>query len=228
MYLIIISSPSGGGKSTICNMIMSNANSPLFGNVEFSISVTTRPKRAHETHGKEYYFVTKDDFKTMIKNGHFLEWAEIFGNMYGTLKNNISKEKHTLFDIDFQGHQQIISSRLPNIFSIFLLPPSLDVLQRRLELRGDISAEVITRRIAGAGTEISYAHEYSYILTNQKVENTFAMCAAIIDYTINGHTTKISQNVLEITKKIKNLNTDNINDYLKEALKITEYEYHSS
>lgn len=228
MYLIIISSPSGGGKSTICNMIMQNDRSPLFGKVEFSTSVTTRSKRSHETNGKEYHFVTKNEFQAMVKDGDFLEWAEIFGNMYGTLKSSISLHKHTLFDIDFQGHQQITVSKLSNVFSIFLLPPSLETLQHRLELRGDVSLEMIKHRIAGAGIEISYAHEYSYIFTNNNIQNTFTMCTAIIDYIINARDTKISQNVLAITRQIRNLNNTNTNNYLKEALKITEYAYYSS
>ena len=221
MHLIIISSPSGGGKSTICKMLMQGENSPIFEKAEFSISVTTRQKRTHETNGKEYHFVTRQEFEEMIKNNEFLEWAEIFGNLYGTLKKNISKTKHTLFDIDFQGHKQIINSKLPNVLSIFLLPPSIETLKQRLETRGDISNEIICRRIAGANLEIASASSYDFIIVNQQIENTFQMCVDVINQAIFNKKTQNLQNILEITNKIKNIDCSNIDFYLKEALKVS-------
>jgi guanylate kinase len=222
MHLIIISSPSGGGKSTICKKLMNEQSSPLFGNVEFSISVTTRPKRSHETNGKEYHFVSQTQFQEMVKAGEFLEWAEVFGNLYGTLKKNISQTKHTLFDIDHQGHSQINTSKLPSILSIFLLPPSIETLKQRLETRGDISPEVISRRITGANLEIASANHYDFIIVNQDIQKTFEMCVAAINETIFQKKTQISQNVLAITNKIKNVNNKDIDLYLKEALRVSK------
>lgn len=220
MHLIIISSPSGGGKSTICKKLMNDERSPIFGNAEFSISVTTRAKRSHETNKKEYHFVSREEFEKMLKNNEFLEWAEIFGNLYGTLKANISKTKHTLFDIDYQGHAQITATKMPNILSIFLLPPSIEELKQRLILRCDISPEIISKRIAGANTEITSANDYDFIITNNEVEKTFQMCIDAINHKVFNKITQNSQNLLEITKKIQNINNTNIDFYLKEALKL--------
>jgi len=223
MHLIIISSPSGGGKSTICNKLMNNEQSSIFGSTEFSISVTTRQKRPHETNGKEYHFVSRQEFETMISQNDFLEWAEIFGNLYGTLKRNISETKHTLFDIDYQGHKQIVEKNMPNVLSIFLLPPSIETLNKRLALRGDISPEIIERRIAGANLEIASANDYDFIIVNQDIENTFQMCNAVIKQEIFHKNTEMSKNVLAITNKIKNINNTNIDFYLKEAVNLQSY-----
>ena len=217
MHFIIISSPSGGGKTTLCNMLMNNHSSPVESKVKFSISATTRQKRDHETHGKEYFFLTKENFQAMILQNEFLEYAEICGNFYGTPKSKISKTHNTLFDIDFQGFIQINEHSANNLLSIFLLPPSLATLQGRLEHRGDIPQSVINDRMQNAILDISHSKNYEYIITNHTIDSTFAQICAIIDFKINGVASKIHDSTLQNTAFIQKLNTQNVDEYLKEA-----------
>src|SRR5574343_1818414 len=122
--LIVISSPSGGGKSTMCKMLSTRLDSPLFEKVGFSISATTRKIRANEVNGIDYFFISQNEFEEKIRQNQFLEWANVFGNFYGTLKSQILQDKHTLFDIDYQGQIQI-KQQIPEAISIFLTPPSI-------------------------------------------------------------------------------------------------------
>lgn len=180
-FLIIISSPSGAGKSTICKMIVQN--DPL---VNMSISATTRHQRPQEVDGKHYFFVSEQKFSEMRENNKFLEHAEVFGNCYGTPKSmvedSLDRGKCVLFDIDWQGARQIRESYdSGDIISIFLLPPSMEELKRRLESRDTDSFEVVQNRMTKAVAEISHFSEYDYVLVNDDLNNTYNKVRSIIE-----------------------------------------------
>lgn len=180
-FLIIISSPSGAGKSTMCKMIVQN--DPL---VNMSVSATTRHQRPQEVDGKHYFFVSDQKFAEMKDNDKFLEHAEVFGNNYGTprsmVEESLDKGKCILFDIDWQGARQIRESfDATSIISIFLLPPSMQELERRLESRDSDSFEVVQNRMEKARAEISHFAEYDYILVNDDLNNTYNKIRSIIE-----------------------------------------------
>ncbi len=166
--LFVLSSPSGAGKSTIARMLMASDNG-----IAMSVSATTRPKREGETEGVDYHFVTDDEFDRMHAAGAFLEWAHVFGYRYGTLRNEVLKVieegRDVLLDIDWQGTQQLKQVD-PDIVRVFILPPSMQELERRLRSRGTDSEEVIARRMARATAEISHWAEYDYVLINNDAE----------------------------------------------------------
>ncbi len=166
--LFVLSSPSGAGKSTIARMLMASDNG-----IAMSVSATTRPKREGETEGVDYHFVTDDEFNRMHAAGAFLEWAHVFGYRYGTLRNEVLKVieegRDVLLDIDWQGTQQLKQVD-PDIVRVFILPPSMQELERRLRSRGTDSEEVIARRMARATAEISHWAEYDYVLINNDAE----------------------------------------------------------
>lgn len=185
-FLIVISSPSGGGKTTICKKLLQDPTSPLYQKAEFSISATTRKPRLGEIEGKDYFFLSREVFEEKIQKKDFLEHADVFGNLYGTLKSQISTTKHTLFDIDVQGHKQIKQN--VKALSFFLLPPSIDTLKKRIQSRGDLSKEEIERRLATVSTEVSCAQSYDYILINETIETTFSIISGIISsYLFKAH-----------------------------------------
>ena len=180
-FLIIISSPSGAGKSTLCRMVVQN--DPL---IKLSISVTTRAQRPQEVHGQHYYFVTKDEFQTMVKKDEFLEKADVFGNNYGTPKKLIDDELKNgncvLFDIDWQGARQIKERYdAGSVVSIFILPPSLKELERRLRGRAQDPEEVVQGRMKKAQDEISHFEEYDFILINDDLKTTYNKIRSIIE-----------------------------------------------
>jgi guanylate kinase len=224
MYYIIISSPSGGGKTTICNMLMKSVQSPVVNSVKFSISATTREKRPHETHGKEYFFISKDSFMDMVKKDEFLEYAEICGNWYGTPKNQVDGVNHILFDIDFQGFIQMNESfqgeDKQKLLTIFLLPPSLEVLRERLDKRGDIASNVIMKRMENAVLDISYAKDYQYMIMNEDVDETFRNVCAIIDFVINGKQSDLHKRLWDFSERVKLIKGDNVVDFLKSVVGI--------
>lgn len=168
--LIILSSPSGAGKSTLAKRLM--AWDPT---LKFSVSATTRAPRPGETDGVEYYFRTKHDFEAMVANGEMLEHAEVFGNFYGTPKAPVEAAmkagRDTLFDVDWQGGQQIRRSSLgKEVISIFILPPSIAELEKRLRTRAQDSDEVIAARMAKSRDEISHWAEYDYVIVNHDAD----------------------------------------------------------
>ena len=170
--LIILSSPSGAGKSTLAQRIKSWDS-----NCVFSISATTRKPREGEQDGKDYYFISKDDFHDKVKNGEMLEHAEVFGNLYGSpispVLSSIDSGNDVLFDVDWQGSQQIKNSRLGEfVLSIFILPPSIKELESRLKLRNLDSDEVISNRMAKSVEEISHWPEYDYVVVNNDLDKT--------------------------------------------------------
>lgn len=178
--LIILSSPSGAGKTTIARRLL--AADP---DVRFSVSATTRPARLGEVDGREYHFVDRAGFEAMAARGDLLEHAEVFGNLYGSplapVEAAIAQGRDTLFDIDWQGGQQIRTSGLgQEVVSIFLLPPSLDELARRLRSRGQDSDAVIADRMERSMGEISHWAEYDYVLVNRDLEETEARVRAVV------------------------------------------------
>jgi guanylate kinase len=177
--LIVLSSPSGAGKSTISRMLL-DADSE----VTMSVSATTRPKRPGETEGVDYHFVDDAEFDRMIDAGDFVEWAPVFGYRYGTPKNPVKaalrQGRDILFDIDWQGTQQLTAAMGEDLVSIFLLPPSMAELERRLRTRGTDSEDVIQDRMSRASAEISHWPEYEYVLVNHDTEECLQQVQAIV------------------------------------------------
>jgi len=166
--LYVLSSPSGAGKSTIARMLMESDDG-----VAMSVSATTRPIRPGEVDGEDYHFVSDEKFDEMVAGGAFLEWAHVFGYRYGTLKSEVMKVieggRDVLLDIDWQGTQQLKQVD-PDIVRVFILPPSMTELERRLRARGTDSDEVVQRRMDRAAAEISHWAEYDYVLINNDAE----------------------------------------------------------
>ena len=178
--LIILSSPSGAGKSTLAKRLRVWDDS-----LRFSVSATTRAPRDGEVDGKDYYFVSHDRFAEMVRDGEMLEHAQVFGNSYGSPKGPVQEAieggRDVLFDIDWQGAQQINNSTLAdNVLSIFILPPSLTELHRRLVSRGQDSDEVISGRMKKSIEEIRHWAEYDYVLVNDDLDRTAADLITII------------------------------------------------
>lgn len=178
--LLILSSPSGAGKSTLARRLMNWDPT-----IRFSVSATTRAPRPGEEDGREYYFRTREAFETMVKTGEMLEHAEVFGNFYGSPKGPVEaamKEgRDTLFDIDWQGGQQIRNSSLGrDVVSIFVLPPSIAELESRLRGRAQDSDEVIAGRMAKSRDEISHWAEYDYVIVNRDIDTAFNELTTIL------------------------------------------------
>ena len=170
--LIILSSPSGAGKSTLARRLRDWDPA-----IRFSVSATTRSARHGETDGIDYNFISEGDFKHLVTEGELLEHAHVFGNFYGSprgpVESAINSGADVLFDIDWQGAQQIANSPLaPHVLSIFLLPPSITELRRRLESRGQDSADVIQKRMTRSWDEISHWGAYDYVLVNDDLDAT--------------------------------------------------------
>jgi guanylate kinase len=177
--LIVLSSPSGAGKSTIARMLLESDK-----DVTMSVSATTRPKRPGEIDDADYHFVDDAGFDAMINAGDFVEWAPVFGYRYGTpkapVKQALRQGRDILFDIDWQGTQQLEAAMGEDLVSIFILPPSMDELERRLRSRGTDSEEVIADRMARAAAEISHWPEYEYVLVNRDMGQCLAQVQAIV------------------------------------------------
>ncbi|MEH6786658.1 MAG: guanylate kinase [Paracoccus sp. (in: a-proteobacteria)] len=178
--LIILSSPSGAGKSTLARRLMEWDPA-----LRFSVSATTRAPRPGEIDGQHYHFITPRDFRALVSRGQMLEHAEVFGNFYGSprapVEAAMNEGRDTLFDVDWQGGQQIRASALGgHVVSIFVLPPSLPELERRLRARGQDSEAVIAGRMAKSRAEISHWAEYDYVLVNDDLDRTEAHLRAIL------------------------------------------------
>lgn len=178
----ILSAPSGAGKSTLAARLRQ-----MFPDIEFSVSYTTREPRGNEQHGREYFFVSRQEFEAMLQRDEFLEHAEVFGNYYGTARRTVeealARGHDLLLDIDVQGAQQI-RQKLPGAVAIFILPPSRPVLERRLRERSQaenaLSEEVIQRRLRNASNEIEKYPGYGYILVNDRLEDSIEQLKAIV------------------------------------------------
>lgn len=169
--MLVLSSPSGAGKTSICKSLLK-----LDKNIKLSISVTTRPKRSEEKNGEDYLFVDNKKFSRMLKKNYFLEQASVFGHNYGTPKKMVEdklfKGEDLLFDIDWQGAQQLRSKMREDVVSVFILPPNKKELEKRLKERGQDSPEVVLERMSSASKEITHWAEYDYVLVNTKLEES--------------------------------------------------------
>jgi len=177
--MFVLSSPSGAGKTTLSRMLI--AETP---DLKMSVSATTRPMRPGEVEGRDYYFVDQKRFELMVANGELLEWATVFGNRYGTPRGPVDEAlaagKDVLFDIDWQGTQQL-RSRSPNdVVSVFILPPSATALEQRLHTRAQDSDEVIRGRMKKAGDEMSHFDAYDYIVVNDNIGIAFESVRSIL------------------------------------------------
>ena len=177
--LLILSSPSGAGKSTLSRKLM--AWDPA---LSFSVSATTRSPRSGEVDGREYYFKSRGEFQAMVKDGQMLEHAEVFGNFYGSprgpVETAMTQGRDTLFDIDWQGGQQIKQAMRGVVVTIFILPPSIAELESRLRGRAQDSEQVIAQRMAKSQAEISHWMEYDYVIVNRDLEAAFGELVTIL------------------------------------------------
>jgi len=178
--MLVLSSPSGAGKTTITRALLDRDP-----HIAMSVSATTRAPRPGEVDGKDYHFVTVETFQRMVAAGEFLEHARVFDNFYGTPKSAVeaalASGRDVLFDIDWQGTQQLAQNARADLVSVFVLPPSLAELERRLRGRAQDSDAVVAGRMAKAGDEMSHWREYEYILVNTDVSRSVAAVTAILD-----------------------------------------------
>jgi guanylate kinase len=178
--LLILSSPSGAGKTTLSRKLQDR-----FADLRFSVSHTTRTPRANEVEGRDYHFVTRPEFEAMVAKGTFLEWAQVHGNLYGTSLEEIEKARATpgcggvLFDIDYQGARQI-RAKNPDVVGVFILPPSMPELLNRLKGRATETAEALERRFTAAKLEIEHYALFDYVLVNDDLERAFATLQGIV------------------------------------------------
>jgi guanylate kinase len=176
--VFIISAPSGSGKSTLVHRLIETVPK-----LSFSISCTTRAPRGAEINRKDYVFITRQEFEAMLERGEFLEHAEVFGNYYGTHRSTfeeaVQRGNDLLLDIDVQGARQL-KVAIPEALSIFVLPPSREVLEQRLRARSEDSEEVIQRRLKGAAEEVRNYSQYDFVLINREIEESVARLASIV------------------------------------------------
>ncbi|HEX4042163.1 MAG TPA: guanylate kinase [Xanthobacteraceae bacterium] len=177
--MFVLSSPSGAGKTTLSRMLLQSDR-----RITLSVSVTTRPKRPGETDGRDYHFIDRHRFDAMVKKGELLEWAEVFGHCYGTPRRPVIEAlrggRDVLFDIDWQGTQQLHEKARDDLVSVFILPPTVAELARRLKRRAQDSKTVIHGRMAKAAGEMSHWPEYDYVIVNRDKAEAFAEVRAIL------------------------------------------------
>jgi guanylate kinase len=177
--MLVLSSPSGAGKTTLSRKLIENDPS-----IDLSVSVTTRAPRNGEVDGRHYHFIDDTRFDAMVKTGDLLEWAEVFGNRYGTprepVEASLAAGRDILFDIDWQGTQQLNLKARGDIASIFVLPPSMSELERRLRMRAQDDEEIIQRRMHKAADELSHWAEYDYVIINDDLDKAFGEVRTIL------------------------------------------------
>jgi len=178
--LLALSSPSGAGKTTLARRLLEAESEDLL----LSVSVTTRPIRPEETDGKDYWFVTEAIFHRMRDADEFLEWAQVFGNYYGTprkhVEDAVSAGQDVLFDVDWQGGRQLAENVPDDVVRVFILPPSAQVLEARLRARNQDSADVVALRMAQASGEISHWIEYDYVIVNENIDSSFEQLRMVL------------------------------------------------
>jgi guanylate kinase len=177
--LLVMSSPSGAGKSTLSRRLLASDR-----NITMSVSVTTRLPRPGEVNGRDYHFISKEEFARLRDGGQLLEHAEVFGNFYGTprapVEEALARGRDVLFDIDWQGTQQLAEAMEGDLVRIFILPPSAEELRERLIRRAQDSASVVAKRMAEASSEISHWPEYDYVIVNENLDLAGQQIAAIL------------------------------------------------
>ena len=177
--MFVLSSPSGAGKTTLARLLLKADR-----NVELSVSVTTRPKRRGEIGGRDYHFIDLSRFEAMVKTGKLLEWAEVFNHRYGTPRRLVEQAlragRDVLFDIDWQGTQQLREKARDDLVSVFILPPTAKELERRLKRRAQDSRDIIGARMAKAAGEMSHWPEYDYVVVNSDIDKAFTEVRAIL------------------------------------------------
>jgi len=177
--MLVLSSPSGAGKTTISRAILRAED-----NLAMSVSVTTRSPRPGEEHGKDYYFVAEAEYHRMVKAKELLEHAKVFDNYYGTPRDHVERElaagRDVMFDIDWQGTQQLKASARDDLVSVFILPPSMKELERRLRGRAQDAEDVMRKRMARAADEMSHWPEYDYVVVNQNVDESIVQIKSIL------------------------------------------------
>jgi guanylate kinase len=177
--MVALSSPSGAGKSTLARKLIEDD-----GNMALSVSATTRERRGNEIDGREYKFLGRAEFEALADRGAFLEWAQVFGNFYGTPRAPVEAAlisgRDVLFDVDWQGARALRAAAEQDVVGVFILPPSMAELERRLRARAEDAPEVIARRMARSQDEISHWEEYDYVLVNTRIEETLAQLKQIL------------------------------------------------
>ncbi|PKQ01586.1 MAG: guanylate kinase [Alphaproteobacteria bacterium HGW-Alphaproteobacteria-12] len=177
--MLVLSSPSGAGKTTLSRRLLESDPE-----IEMSVSATTRKPRPGEQEGRDYYFLNTEDFGIMRNRGEFLEHAKVFGNYYGTprkpVEDALARGRDVLFDIDWQGTQQLDETATEDLVKVFILPPSVHELEKRLTARAQDPADVVAARMAKASDEISHYQEYDYIIINDNMDKAFAELQAIL------------------------------------------------
>lgn len=197
--MLILSSPSGAGKTTLAKRLLKSENG-----VVLSVSATTRPRRSSEVDGEDYFFVSEADFTTMRDKGELLEWANVFGNFYGTprsfVEDALKSGTDVLFDIDWQGAQQLAHAAREDVVKAFILPPSREELERRLRQRAQDSEEVVQRRMAEADSEMSHWAEYDYVIVNNDLDQCEELLRSIL--AAERHKRERQINLAAIVKKM--------------------------
>ena len=176
---LVVSAPSGAGKTTLCSRLLAEEKE-----INFSISYTTRPPRPKEVHGKDYFFVDRKTFEELLEKGEFLEWAEVHGNLYGTSKTQVLEAlgsgRDILLDIDVQGAFQVREKLGRDAVLVFILPPSIEELERRLKLRSTEDPETLRLRLRNAKEEVRKASEFDYLVLNDDLEEAYRDLQSIL------------------------------------------------
>jgi guanylate kinase len=202
-FMLVLSSPSGAGKTSLARKLLEVETG-----IAASISVTTRPRRPTETDGVDYWFVSPEAFTAMRERGELLEWANVFGNLYGTPKPPVERTleagSDVLFDIDWQGGAQLRKAAPDDVVCVFILPPSAEALRHRLRSRATESAEVIEKRLAGAPREIDAWQDYRYVIVNDDFDESFADLRAILraERLRRGRQTRLPELVAQLQQEL--------------------------